>query len=153
MKLSQYCLLLLSCSMLICSESIAAPPSPTMSDAHESIRDLVGRNLVRDTETGHTYHNYQGNNCRSLMDIGKKGEVLSIDWSLVETISNSGNTVNLTGPVYLTTAPMDDFVEIPSHRYSANAKQFSVPEPVIANRLSNAMKLLMNACHNKSEFD
>ncbi|OIQ84440.1 hypothetical protein GALL_337500 [mine drainage metagenome] len=144
MKLSTRLLISIFLLPFVGIQAVADDAAPTVSDAHAFLGDAIGSGLIRDAGLRRTYHNYQGRNCRSLMDVGEGGDVTSIDWSLVTSIDSSDNAVNLNGTIFRST---------PGHRYNVYVAHFNIPDKVTTHRLAKAMKLLMNSCHKKSEFD
>ena len=87
------------------------------------------------------------------MNVGKNGKVVAIDWSLISSVANADRTIHVNGTIYITVPPTSDLSENPSHRYSVTDSYFNVPDVVTTDRLTKAMRLLMNSCHKRTKFD
>lgn len=145
MKLGKQYLIPLFLLPLISMPVLADDSAPTVSDAHEFIRDLIATGVVRAGTLGHRFHNYRGSSCRSSMDLGTKGAATGIDWALITSVDNADNAVALKGTIFQTT--------IEGRRYSESVLNFNVPDKVTSGRLTKAMTLLMNSCLKKTKFD
>lgn len=132
-------------TLLGSAETFAADPSPTISDAHELIGELIGRSAVSyDAERKYLINNYRGNGCKSSI----KGGVYvnqEIDWAAISSISSGGRIVYVYGSV----------VEIKGDGTSSIsvANVYFVPDEITEKRLGKAMAFLMNSCAKKSKFD
>jgi len=126
-------------------EAFAVDPSPTISDAHELIGELIGRSAVSyDAERKYLFSDYLGNGCKSSL----KGGVYvnqEIDWASISSISSGGHVVYVYGSVIEKKGDGTSSISV--------ANVYFVPDEVTEKRLGRAMTFLMNSCAKKSKFD
>lgn len=133
-----------------------AADEPTVSDAHEFIRNVINEGNIRGWGPIIHWSNYSGKDCHSsivmLRDphptLGKRYPSVDIEWDW--------STANFA------TEPSSYYIRI-AGEFSADTQgddqidrsgiALVFQNSVTTHRFTNAAKLLMNACKKKSKFD
>ena len=140
--------------------AFAEDSAPTASDADEFIRDaMLSLKVVPDSSTLRTYFtNYRSLGCEfSISSVWPDNPELWIDhdstwkWESIYKVGRRDyrNVVYILGPIEFSGKNVSDGKYGTSRTYI----DFKSDSPVTANRLFNAMTLLMNSCKKKSKFD
>jgi hypothetical protein len=157
-KLLKACVVAVLLTMFGGANVYAADKGPTVSDAHELLGDLIGSGLVyalNSSDREHVLSNYQGENCISSMNSGKKGASVRIDWSGITSVAKEETTeekekvnVTITGALLETSSDGTT-----TDKYKK--RSFYFLDEASRRRVEKAMTLLMNSCakKSKSKFD
>lgn len=125
--------------------AFGADPKSAIDSAHEEIRDLVGKLVVkRDPERSREYSAYRGYRCFSSMEYGK-GALLEINWEKITSVVVFADFTHVYGKVFRTNLQgMKDTDSDPG---------FWLPDNDSAKRLGDAMRTLMTSCNPKAKSD
>ena len=140
---------LLSYTVMIVDNVQLANDSPTVSDAHALLSDVIGTGAVRRYSGGHTLHldSYSERApCAGEIEyhVGSADGTISIEWRYVTSVDGVLNSVYLWGA----------FNFAISDKSGVLAKyDIDVPDEITQKRVTNAIRLLITRCGGRSIFD
>ena len=126
------------------SMEVFADVTPTVSDAHQLIRDLTERHLIT-LKQGNPVPliRYSGDGCDSALTY-QEGYRIEINWGEVSSVGDIETTV--LGRIPTIFQPRQVL-------YYDNRVIFHTDNPRIGKQLSKAIQLLISSCTEKSKFD